>query len=118
MKIRIAREQLKEHPRQFIKRCGYGEIFDRLTKKTSYVRRLGEFHYPRFHCYLIEEEDHLVVDLHLDEKKASYEGETRHSGQYDGPLVEQEIHRIASFVSSSQDGAKKLSLRDKMAGKR
>lgn len=102
MKLKIDLNKLNEHPRNFIRRCGYGEIFDYISKKTSYVRRLSaSYHYPRFHLYYTVENDILILDMHLDEKKARYEGQKAHNAQYDSPQVKEELFRIASFVNSS-----------------
>jgi hypothetical protein len=38
--------------------------------------------------------------LHLDQKKPQYKGTRAHNGEYDGPIVEREITRIAGWVKS------------------
>ena len=82
-----------------IKHCGYAEIKDSRTGQTSFVRRLGGYHYPRFHVYLKEDKSgQLFCTLHLDQKKPSYEGAAAHSGEYDGTLVEQEAERIRNSL--------------------
>lgn len=60
------------------------------------MRRLHGYDYPRFHIYVNREEPGTLIELtlHLDEKKPSYEGFTAHSGQYDGPVIEEERRRI------------------------
>ena len=65
--------------------------------ETSYVRRLSRIqHYPRFHLYLNETPEQLTFNLHLDQKHASYEGSSAHSGEYDGETVKEEADRIIS----------------------
>ena len=88
-------------PRQLMRKCGYGEFLDPNTKKYSYVRRMrpGNF-YPRFHVYVEQKEEYFVVDLHLDQKKASYAGTAAHAGEYDGPVVEQELKRIYVIIQT------------------
>lgn len=54
--------------------------------------------YPRFHIYLIEKNDILELNLHLDQKKPSYLKQTKHSGEYDGELVEAEKQRIENVL--------------------
>ncbi len=76
-----------------IRRCGYGQIRDRNTGEVSYVCRLRSDFYPRFHLY-INSQDPLVLNLHLDQKKVSYKGQTAHSADYDSDLVKQEAERI------------------------
>lgn len=60
--------------------------------------RLGGRFYPRFHLYIKDKGDVIIFDLHLDQKKASYKGQRAHSGEYDGPLVEEEIGRIERWL--------------------
>ena len=84
------------NPTETIRRCGYGKIHDRRTGQESYVRRLGSNFYPRFHVYL--EGDY--INLHLDQKQASYEGTSAHSGEYDGEVVEQEGERIKNIMAN------------------
>jgi hypothetical protein len=40
-----------------------------------------------------------VFNLHLDQKKTSYEGSHAHSGQYDGEVVDREADRIMKTLS-------------------
>ena len=47
----------------------------------------------------MNEEDEIVFDLHLDQKKPSYVGTKAHGGEYDGPTVEKEMSRIAGWAS-------------------
>jgi len=58
------------------------------------VRILGGNGYPRFHLYIKQEKDNIFFNLHLDQKKPSYQGNPAHSGEYEGELVEQEKERI------------------------
>jgi len=46
----------------------------------------------------INSEDPLILNLHIDQKQASYEGATAHSGDYDSDLVKQEGQRIYSQI--------------------
>ena len=51
--------------------------------------------YPRFHIYGRKIADgEFELNLHLDQKMASYEGSSAHSGEYDGELIEKEAERI------------------------
>jgi hypothetical protein len=87
-----------ENPRELIRRCGYGEIRDPNVAELSYSRRLGEGYYPRFHVYMKESEKFFEINLHIDQKKPSYEGSHAHSGEYDGELVENEARRITAEI--------------------
>lgn len=81
-----------------MQRAGYFEFRDPNTGETSFVRRLGPNFYPRFHVYVEPDGEGWLVKLHLDQKQASYQGHTKHSGEYSGPLVEEEAARIYQAV--------------------
>lgn len=91
---------VKGNLRNLLRRCNYVEILDRQSGKTSYVRRLGAYFYPRFHLYVEETENGLVMNLHLDQKKASYNGQIAHSGEYDDDIVKQEANRIKESIEN------------------
>ena len=71
-----------------VRKAGYFSLND------SYIRPLEKSGYPRFHLYIKEENDVLVFNLHLDQKKPVYKGASAHSAEYDSPIVEQEAERI------------------------
>lgn len=66
----------------------------------SFIRRLGTGLYPRFHAYIKSDQGRLIIDLHLDQKKASYAGQKAHSGEYGGELLIQEKIRIQQYIDS------------------
>ena len=80
------------NPLEAVRRCGYGLINPQ--NNPSFVRRLGTFNYPRFHAYVGDRD----INLHLDQKQASYEGYGAHSGEYDGEVVEREARRIEGVL--------------------
>ncbi len=57
--------------------------------------------YPRFHLFLKIQGDNLFFNLHLDQKKPTYEGTPAHSGEYDGELVSKEVERIKETLSDA-----------------
>lgn len=77
-----------------LQRAGYTPFRDPRTGEQSYVRRLGTYFYPRFHLYTEERDHEVVLKLHLDQKQPSYGSGHKHSGEYDGKLVEAEIERL------------------------
>lgn len=84
----------------FMRICGYQRITNpHKNNEESFARSLhqGNF-YPRFHIYI----ENNSLTIHLDMKKASYEGTSAHSGEYEGPLVEQELKRITNCVQKQQ----------------
>ena len=96
MKV-IFNQKFNQNPDFLIRRSGYGQIRDSKNGQISYVRRLRTDFYPRFHLY-VNSDNPLVLNLHLDQKKASYEGYTAHSGDYDSEIVKQEAQRIYNAI--------------------
>ena len=82
----------------FMNRLGYHQFFDRNSNQVSYMRRLRQLDYPRFHVYIEQKADGWQLNLHLDAKKPSYQGYHAHSGEYEGPLVEEEFERIRQSI--------------------
>lgn len=78
---------------------GYTPFVDPNTGEQSFVRRLGTYFYPRFHVYVEKTDGELRINLHLDQKRPSYPGFRKHSGEYGGPTVETEADRIYSGVT-------------------
>jgi hypothetical protein len=97
MRIHISKNKVSD-PVFFIRRCGYGQVFDRRSGETSYAKRLHGDLYPRFHVYIKDEGENFVFNLHLDQRATRYEGVTAHSGEYDGPVVEKERERIVGLA--------------------
>lgn len=96
-----------------IRRAGYGQVNDRRATEPSWSRRLGSGLYPRFHIYMSSGD----LNLHLDQKQASYEGANAHSGEYDGAVVETEANRIIAIMNSLKEerfaGPKSLQEKEK-----
>ena len=93
----VINAKLRDTPRNLLRRCGYGEIIAK-SGEVSYVKRLGREFYPRLHAYPEESASGLIVNLHLDMKKPSYEGFTAHSGEYEGSMIEKEAERIKIII--------------------
>lgn len=85
-----------------LRRAGYAPFTDPKSGDYSYIRRLGTHFYPRFHLYVEQQAAGLKLNLHLDQKQASYQGHRKHSGEYDGPTVEAEAERLYGALTSSQ----------------
>jgi hypothetical protein len=98
MQIKISKNQLAAAPAYLLQRAGYKYIIDRHTGKESFVRELSRTGYPRLHLYLEENNDNIVLNLHLDQKKPLYRGQTAHSGEYEGSVVEEEIERLKGLL--------------------
>jgi hypothetical protein len=70
----------------------------RRGEEMVFVRRAGISEYPRFHIYLKEETDGFVLNLHLDQKRASYSGSRAHGGEHEGGALEKEAERIKGII--------------------
>ncbi|MCR4313898.1 MAG: hypothetical protein NUV84_01470 [Candidatus Uhrbacteria bacterium] len=88
---------LSDNARNILRRLGYGEQRTRVGQ-ISYVKRIAGERFPRYHAYVEDRDDGIQVNLHIDQKEASYEGTHAHAGEYGGSLVEQEMNRIGGFV--------------------
>lgn len=82
-----------------LRRAGYAPHRDPKNRDQSFVRRLTRGEFPRFHLYSKEEGEEVVFNLHLDQKRPSYDGSRAHAGEYDGPLLEEEKSRIQRIIS-------------------
>jgi len=77
----------------FMRLIGYKPIDVSPQGQLNCVRPLGA-DYPRFHSYVKETPKGFEFNLHLDQKKASYEGTSMHNGEYEGETVNEERRRI------------------------
>jgi len=80
-----------------MRRLGYGEQ-SKFSGQTAFIKRISGSEFPRFHAYVEDKDGGLQVNLHLDQKAASHEGTRAHAGEYEGPLVEQEMQYIVAWV--------------------
>ena len=102
MNLILANNQLSQTPEMFLREIGYIYLEDRKTGNESFVRPLNRGYYPRFHLYLEQPAGKIILNLHLDQKQASYAGAHAHNAEYDGELVQEEIRRIKSLVTHDQ----------------
>ena len=98
---------IKENIVSVARKIGYVIIDTKENGEYNLVRKLTGQNYPRFHVYLRQSfggpQDKLntyVFNLHLDQKKPSYEGSNAHSGEYFGPIVEKEADRIKEALDT------------------
>jgi len=88
---------------EFLRRAGFAYIYDNIREHGSYVKRLSGDHYPRLHVYVMEKQDKegrdlIVIEMHLDQKQASYKGVKMHNAEYDGEVVEAEINNLKNLM--------------------
>lgn len=91
---------LADTPRNLIRRAGYGEK-PGYKGQISYTRRFTNAPYPQFHLYFELKGDGIQLNLHLDQKKATYSQSSHaHSADYDGSQVEREMARLVQFINT------------------
>ena len=91
----ISKNPIEENIYNLIRKLGY-RFMGRDEKKSEiiFIKPLDRNGYPRFHLYLKINEEEIMFNLHLDQKKPSYKGTLAHSGEYEGKIVEKEVKRI------------------------
>ena len=94
MKLILDNDRLNESPENLLRQAGFSYLIDKKTGDESFVRPLGRGYYPRFHLYLARQNGRVILNLHLDQKQASYAGAQAHIAEYDGETVEAEMDRI------------------------
>jgi len=100
MKLILDENVLDQPAEMLLRQAGYAYLMDRNSGQESYVRPLNRGYYPRFHLYLEQGNGQVILNLHLDQKQASYQGSHAHNAEYDGDLVEAEMTRIKSYTQS------------------
>jgi len=90
---------LPDNPRNVMRRLGYGETMG-YKGQMSYERRIHGEKFPRYHAYFDERDGGMQINLHVDQKQATYEGSHAHSGEYEGAVVENEMARIEQMIST------------------
>lgn len=103
MKIIAKKTQLQQAPEIWLRSAGYAFIPERENGERSFARRLTRDFYPRFHVYFQERqnaqgEEFIVFNLHLDQKRPGYAGQSRHNAEYEGEAVETEARRLQSLL--------------------
>ncbi len=93
MKFFFADEKKNKNIFALLRRAGYA-IEKNTDAAKSFARPLGYSSFPRFHIYLNETNDGWEINLHLDQKRPSYEGSSAHAGEYEGGAVEKEAERL------------------------
>jgi hypothetical protein len=96
MKFTLNSNLLKDNVYNLVRKARYRfQEKDEKNSELIFVRPLNRSGYPRFHLYIKKlDEENLIFDLHIDQKKPIYRGAHAHSGEYEGEIVEKELERI------------------------
>lgn len=99
--MKLILKNFQKNPAVFMRSCGYA--FNRQSgEEMDFMRRVTGYDYPRYHTYIHQEDNDLVINLHIDQKKPSYPNAgPAHGGEYKGQLVEEELQRIHSLSLST-----------------
>jgi len=92
-------KNIKDNIVEVARKIGYIIIDTRENNEYNMVRKINFDNYPRFHIYAKHAGDRLIINLHLDQKRPIYKGTHAHSGEYEGPVVENEADRIREVLS-------------------
>lgn len=82
------------------RQIGYVIIDTNPNGEYNMVRKLAVDNYPRFHIYLQQQGSTYNFGLHLDQKQPSYGSLHAHSGEYFGPVVDEEVERIKGILEN------------------
>lgn len=94
----VYKKPISQTSYQLLRHAGYIPITDRETGKQSYVLKIDDRRYPRFHVYVKEETDNrLQLHLHLDNKQHGWT-HSRHDSEYDGEQVMAEATRLIRWI--------------------
>jgi hypothetical protein len=93
-------KNIQENVADVARKIGYIIIDSKEYNEYNMVRRLDFNNYPRFHIYLKHAGNRFIFSLHLDQKQPSYAGSHAHSGEYEGPVVREEVDRIKQNLIS------------------
>lgn len=79
----------------------YSPAYSANANEPVFQRILAGREYPKFHVYCTRSDDKksATLNLHLDQKRPSYEGSHAHSAEHSGSVVEAEAARIQSLCT-------------------
>lgn len=101
MKFRLP-NKFTQNTANIARKCGYFRIVDNKSGQESFIRKLTQNRYPRFHLYISESPEEVVFDLHLDQTKTRYSGQTAHKADYESDEVKAELTRVYQIVAGFQ----------------
>ena len=87
--MKISIKNTGENIVNLMRKIGY--LFQR---KNQFVKPLERSGYPRFHLYIKENKEEIILDLHINQKRPVYKTVHDHAAEYEGKVVETEAQRI------------------------
>ena len=103
MEFILNKNILKDNVYNLVRKAGYRfKEKDEKNSELIFIRPLERAGYPRFHLYIKKSnEENLIFDLHLDQKKPIYKDVPAHSAEYEGELVEKEAERLKQALNKA-----------------
>ena len=98
MKLKIAKNQLQDNYTRWLRQAGYHYRPGRNGQPANFTRPVAGPPYPRFHIYVEDLGQEIIINLHLDQKRPSYTGASAHNAEYEGQVVAEEISRLKKFI--------------------
>ena len=93
----ILKGPFKENIYSLMRKVGYYfQGKDEEKSELIFIRLPKGF--PRFHLFVKAENENLIFNLHLDQKRPIYKGAPAHAGEYHGEVVEKEAERIKQML--------------------
>jgi len=83
--MKLILDKIKDSVVNVLRRLGYSfQRRDEEAGEMSFIKLMGGGDYPRFHIYVKQPGfGKAEINLHIDQKKTSYEGTSAHSGEYE-----------------------------------
>lgn len=91
--MKISIKNTGENTINLMRKIGY--LFQ---KENQFVKLLERSGYPRFHLYIKENKEEIILNLHLDQKRPVYKTAHDHAAEYEGKVVETEAERIKQIL--------------------
>jgi len=91
--MKISIKNTGENTINLMRKIGY--LFQ---KENQFVKALERSGYPRFHLYIKENKEEIILNLHLDQKRPVYKTAHDHAAEYEGKVVETEAERIKQIL--------------------
>jgi hypothetical protein len=91
-------KDVKDSVTEVARQIGYVIIDSDGAGEYNLVKKVSWDNFPRFHIYLKTQGETFIFNIHLDQKRPSYAGSHAHSGEYFGPVIEDEVDRIEQII--------------------
>ena len=91
--MKISIKNTGENTINLMRKIGY--LFQ---KENQFIKTLERSGYPRFHIYIKENKEEIILNLHLDQKRPVYKTAHDHAAEYEGKVVEAEAERIKQVL--------------------